>query len=299
MTKLFIIGNGFDIHHGIRSRYTDFAEWLKGVDPGVFNAVEEFIPTCIDARGNQLNAWSDLENNLANFDTDQLIDYGGNFLPSYGADDWSDAGHHDHEYELNRVISKVSVELHKRFVEWLRTLAIPGATLFPVSAVDPRGKFLNFNYTPTLQRIYGATDVLHIHGSLLDDASEIVLGHGWEPESRELLASHINEDTDTRVAGGYHLIDDYFSETFKPTEKIIERNRAFFESLRDVTEAFVLGHGMAEVDRLYYFEILDFVPKSTQWTISYYGNGCARMAQAANEIGIPIESAKFNTLDRI
>lgn len=299
MTRLFIIGNGFDIHHGVNSRYTDFAEWLKGVDRGVFNAVEEFIPTYIDSEGKQLNAWSDLENNLANFDTDQLMDYGDNFLPSYGADDWSDAGHHDHEYELERVISTVSVKLHERFVEWLRTLAIPTATLFPVTVVDPHGKFLNFNYTPTLQWIYGATDVLHIHGSLLDEASEIVLGHGWEPESREKLASHINEDTDTRVAGGYKLIDDYFNETFKPTEKIIERNRAFFESLHDVTEVFVLGHGMAEVDRLYYFEILDFVPKSTRWTISYHGNGHGRMAEAASEIGIQMEKATFHALDRL
>ncbi|MBQ2262463.1 MAG: hypothetical protein II336_13960 [Loktanella sp.] len=144
------------------------------------------------------------------------------------------------------------------------------------------------------------TEVLHIHGSLLGEASEIVLGHGWEPESREKLPSHINEDTDTRVAGGYNLIDDYFSETFKPTEKIIERNRAFFESLHDVTEVFVLGHGMAEFDRFYYFEILNFVPKSTRWPPpSYHGNGRGRMAEAVNEIGIPMERATFHALDRL
>ena len=29
MKNLFIIGNGFDIHHGINSRYSDYREWLK------------------------------------------------------------------------------------------------------------------------------------------------------------------------------------------------------------------------------------------------------------------------------
>lgn len=299
MTKLFIIGNGFDIHHGIHSRYTDFAGWLKNVDRQVFDAVEEFVPAYIDADGNQLNAWSDLENNLANFDTDQLMDYGANFLPSYGADDWSESGHHDHEYELDRVIRMVSVRLHQRFVEWLSALTIPSAIDLPVSVIDPGGRFLNFNYTPTLQRLYGVHDVLHIHGSLLDEAAQIVLGHGWEPESREKLASYIDEDTDTRVAGGYHLIDDYFGETFKPTEKIIERNRAFFESLHDVTEVFVLGHGMAEVDRSYYFELLNFVPKPAHWTISYHGNGRQRMGEAADEIGLPPHKVTFKTLDRL
>ena len=27
--NLFIIGNGFDIAHGLKTRYTDFAEYLK------------------------------------------------------------------------------------------------------------------------------------------------------------------------------------------------------------------------------------------------------------------------------
>ena len=32
MKSLYIIGNGFDIHHGIKSRYSDYREWLKEYD---------------------------------------------------------------------------------------------------------------------------------------------------------------------------------------------------------------------------------------------------------------------------
>ena len=66
MSKLFIIGNGFDIHHGVRSRYTDFADWVKTVDYDVHSAVETFLPAWVDAEGKVQNAWSDLEHNLEN-----------------------------------------------------------------------------------------------------------------------------------------------------------------------------------------------------------------------------------------
>lgn len=295
MTKLFIIGNGFDIHHGIKSRYTDFADWLKTVDPEVHEAVEEFLPTWVDPEGNVQNAWSDLENNLEYFDTDQLLEYGANFLPSYGADDWSDSGHHDFEYELDRVIRALSVGLHRNFVRWLGTLSIPTQTPFPVRSIDPRARFLNFNYTPTIQTLYGATNVLHIHGSLADKTSQIVLGHGWTPGAEDRWEDRIDEETDTRVAGGYRLIDDYFRETFKPTAEIIQRNRAFFTALGDVSEVYVFGHGLADVDAPYFAEMLGHMPENVDWTISYHGGARERekIETAAIEIGIATERARF------
>lgn len=289
MSKLFIIGNGFDIHHGIKSKYTDFAGWVESADNEVYRAVEEFLPTWVDREGNVQNAWSDLENNLEYFDTDQLLDYGSNFLPSYGADDWSESGHHDFEYELDRVIRALSVGLHRSFVRWLDTLSIPTETLVPVRSVDPQAKFLTFNYTPTIQRLYGATNVLHIHGSLADTTSQIVLGHGWTAGAEDRWEDRIDERTDTRVAGGYRLIDEYFRETFKPTAKIIQSNLAFFEGLSDVSEVYIFGHGLAQVDAPYFAEILRNVPAGVDWTISYFGDNRERekIETAAIKLGIP------------
>ncbi|WP_071797421.1 bacteriophage abortive infection AbiH family protein [Natronohydrobacter thiooxidans] len=295
MTKLFIIGNGFDVHHGISSRYTDFGSWLETVDREVHWAVEKFLPSWVDSEGNVQNAWSDLESNLEHLGTDQLLDYGLNFLPSYGADDWSDSGHHDFEYELDRVIRALSVGLHSNFVRWLGTLIIPTQTLLPVRAIDPQAQFLNFNYTPTLQSLYGAANVLHIHGTLADPASQIVLGHGWTPAANDRLGDRIDEDTDIRVAGGYLLIDEYFRETFKPTAEIIQRNKAFFTGLIDVSEVYVFGHGLAEVDAPYFAEMLKHLSKDVDWIISYHGGDRERekIETAAIKIGIPIKRARF------
>lgn len=34
--SLYILGNGFDIHHGINSKYSDYHEWLEKNDNGTY-----------------------------------------------------------------------------------------------------------------------------------------------------------------------------------------------------------------------------------------------------------------------
>lgn len=41
METLYIIGNGFDIHHGIRCSYRDSHEWLGGHHSGVIDKMDE------------------------------------------------------------------------------------------------------------------------------------------------------------------------------------------------------------------------------------------------------------------
>ena len=210
---------------------------------------------------------------MAAFDSDHVIDYAENFLVSYGAEDWSDADHHNFEYEIEQIVDGISRTLRKHFANWIRGLAIPLLGTVPlVNCINRRAKFLNFNYTPTLQALYGVQprQVLHIHGSAVDPDSLIVLGHGWERQANELLSRQVDEDTDTRVAGGYRLIDDYFDDTFKPTETILAQNQAFFDGLADVTDVFILGHALADVDALYIAEIVNKVPVTTRWTISWH-----------------------------
>jgi hypothetical protein len=265
--QLFIIGNGFDLAHGIPSKYSDFGRYLEIVDPKISALIGKFLSVDDDF-------WNYFEERLGSFDSDSVIDYAENYLPSYGADDWSDDGHHAFEYEIEQIVEGLSKQLRSRFAEWVRRLVMPPpGTFSPVRCIDPDAQFLSFNYTPTLQFLYGVPDlnVTHIHGRSVDENSKIVLGHGWERHGIDLLAAQINEDTDVRVGGGYRLIDDYFSETFKPTDKIIEQHRTFFDTLDGVSEIVVLGHSLSEVDASYIFEILDHInPLTTRWTISYY-----------------------------
>ncbi|MCB8999333.1 MAG: hypothetical protein H6540_04595 [Bacteroidales bacterium] len=51
--KLYIIGNGFDIHHGIKSKYSDFKDYVEKNDKVLFDSLEKYF--------NQDELWSDLK----------------------------------------------------------------------------------------------------------------------------------------------------------------------------------------------------------------------------------------------
>ena len=56
---LYVIGNGFDIHHCINSSYSDFREWMQEEHPDVMTDFEEAYGECDD------EWWADFENQLA------------------------------------------------------------------------------------------------------------------------------------------------------------------------------------------------------------------------------------------
>lgn len=279
--QLYIIGNGFDLHHQIASKYSDFATYLERVDRHIFSIAENYVVP-------EKNLWSYLEERLAEIDVDQIESHAENYLVPYGADDWSDSGHHDYEYEIEQICEAISKKLREHFADWVRQLEIPLHAPFPVRCIDPNSSFLNFNYTSTLQRIYGVPDnnILHIHGSAADHTSKIVLGHGWDRQRSELRSRFVDEETDVRVAGGFELIDELLAETFKPTKEILARNKAFFEDLSAVTEVFVLGHSLAQVDEPYFSAVLDHVESNAHWTVSFHSDEVATWL-AAKGIGIP------------
>jgi hypothetical protein len=252
-TRLYIIGNGFDLRHGIPSAYGNFKSFVRDLDSQVFRTVEKYLPA-----GQE---WWDLESALARIDVDYLIDDLAQFMPGYSADDWSDAGHHDFQYEMGRVTEGLSTELRARFGQWIRQLPIPSAATAPgrLRSLDPAAPFFNFNYTSTLRTVYGVPDenVLHIHGRADLPDSELVLGHGWNPVERRSLNDRADiEDLDTRLVEGQEILDRYFSETFKPSARLIEQNHSFFDRLLGVEEVCLLGHSIQGVDWPYYRRLL-------------------------------------------
>nr|WP_246387712.1 bacteriophage abortive infection AbiH family protein [Gluconacetobacter sacchari] len=261
---MFIVGNGFDLHHKIPSSYHEFGSYLRRIDPSTWKTVSEYLN--FDA-----NFWAYFEERLASFDEDAVIGYAEQFMGSYGADDWSDASHHDFEYEIEQIVDALSRKLHDHFDAWIKQLPppVPGSYM-PVRCINRRASYLTFNYTPTLETIYDVprNNILHIHGNCAVSDDQLLLGHGWERLNEEKLSSKIDEDTDTRLAGGYQLIDRYFADTFKPTHSILERNVAFFSSITDVNEVIVLGHSLSDVDAPYLCEVIRCIRPSANWTVS-------------------------------
>lgn len=294
---LYVIGNGFDRHHDIPSDYRDFGRYLAAVDYDTYREVEAYFNVDDEF-------WWQFEQQLANFDTDAAIDYASQFLMSYGADDWSDSGHHDYQYELDRVVEAISKTLQERFAQWVRQLPIPSLSSCNKGPLplDPTAFYLNFNYTQTLQWTYGIPDsqILHIHGKASDPTDRLILGHGWERTAFDSLNHGIDmSEADIRVVEGNEIVDGYFSATFKPTAQIIAHNQTFFSNLKAIRQIYVMGHSLAEVDAPYFAEIIKNIDTSSvRWMISYHRNPPDAHAKFS-KFGINMSLASFATLDDV
>lgn len=263
---LYIIGNGFDLWHGIPSSLASFKDYVRGCDRDIYREIGDYLPTRDD--------WSDIETALAELDVDAIIDNLGHFMGDYGADDWSDSGHHDFQYEVENLVDRLSVGMRRRFGEWIRRLPIPTWETTPqrLTSLDTTAAFLNFNYTSTLSTTYGipSKHVLFIHGCAAQADEDLVLGHAWDPKVRKPLNDREDiAEMDTRLVEANDLLDSYFSDTFKRSDVLIAENAPFFESLKQVRNVFVLGHSLANVDAAYFKALLAQPAVATaRWSIA-------------------------------
>ncbi len=264
---LYIIGNGFDLYHGISSRYADFEKYVEIHDRDLHSTIEQYFDSYL--------YWSSIEQALADFDADLLKQNSLNFLMSYGADDWSDSYHHDYQNEINSVTEKLSGTLIGHFKCWLCQLDIPDSFVFKekLNYIDNDGIYLTFNYTNTLNKIYSVPNsrILFIHGKAVDEDSNLILGHAWNPKERQKMYNDDYSEQDIRVIEGNEIIDSYFERTYKPTHEIINNNLCFFAKLHDIEIIYILGHSISKVDMEYFKKIFQSIDSSTvQWKVSYY-----------------------------
>ncbi len=294
--RLYIIGNGFDLHHGLKSRYWDFRAYLVDKDNDLVEKLEEYFGD--DA------LWSDFEETLSYLDTEQIIDECSNYLVSYGAEDWSDAYHHDYQYEVQKRIDIITEDLKKRFTEWILQLTLPADVTGKKISLKPNSSFINFNYTDTLQKLYGVTDIniFYIHNKAVDNNSTLILGHSRDPKTNKTLEEQYNdEDTDVRVAEGNQILNSYFEQTYKSTGTIIAENGHYFEELKDIKEIYVLGHSLSDVDLPYFQEIIKHIDKaSVKWKVSIYNKKeLLHHSEIFKLLDIDTKLVKFQRLNNI
>ena len=66
---LYIIGNGFDIAHGIKSRYADFKAFVfSNGNPQLIDLMDVFF-------SNKRELWGDVENALGEYDENRILDF--------------------------------------------------------------------------------------------------------------------------------------------------------------------------------------------------------------------------------
>ena len=269
MKDLYVIGNGFDIHHGIPSSYKNFRTWLEDNDSDLLSRMDEVLGLCTD------EWWNEFETNLGkvyavkDFTEEVALENSPNLASEeFRSGDWDNA-----RYEVEDRLGSLIADLKADFQLWASQLP-PGDDGEVVLVNSKEASFLTFNYSLTLEKLYGIRpeQVLHIHGSALDKES-IIVGHGRSYSViRDELDDPLPEPPDDVPAEEYEKwfqevatanADDYSTQQAKDAAAsalysihkdvagIIAHNTAFFRSLKDVERIHIYGLSFADTDLPY------------------------------------------------
>jgi hypothetical protein len=156
MRTLYIIGNGFDLQHGLPTKYSDFHNYLKNSRGGAeleYN-LERFFAGDI---------WADFEKALGAFDIPVIIDDNRHLLPDEDSDRGGDR-YIAPDY-AERLVDELTTGVLNRLNEWILSVKYPQNIQSLKLPLDICGYFLSFNYTETLEDVYKipTQNILHIH----------------------------------------------------------------------------------------------------------------------------------------
>lgn len=281
---LFVIGNGFDLYHGVQSRYEDFHKWL--IANRVWSRFEDIEQHFIVP-----DLWSNLEENLGAFDSEEC------------GEDWSIATPlgifingqlictaREVNEDFDEKLREWREEMLRGLAEWVKTLRPAGKyPKLPIVSLDAH--YLNFNYTRTLEDYYGIDpcQIWHIHGVAGVPWESLQLGHNFEVEDpldedeKDYNPEVFDEDRVTPV----QQLNDHVRKWRKPVQEIIQRHADFWEGLREVSKVFLLGFSLGRVDEPYIRKIAEVVRQDVVWWCSWYGSGeDAKIRNILTSVGV-------------
>ncbi len=244
MNRLVIVGNGFDLHHRMKTRYTDYRDYLLSIG-------EDNIVTCFEKCDEIAPEymWNRLEEVIGMLSYEDAYCY----LTSYGSDEWRDSAHHDFQYEIDKM-TEYWPGLKDNLIGWIQNIKYTNEDVRLRKLISESTCFLSFNYTNTLEVLYDVSKskITYIHGDA-SKSNELVLGHrsdDWYPEW-----DRTNSDEDVRLLEASKTMDRHFENTKKRIEDIILRHKDFFKTSCEYDEIYVLGLSYNDTDRMYLQEI--------------------------------------------
>lgn len=250
MTTLYIIGNGFDLYHGLPTCYRQFYTFAKET----LDELCEYYS--LDFSKDE--PWCDFEASLGKYDWKAL----------YTTYDYTDVASEDFKpseaFGLHDELAEQSdqlVEIIRRcFQEWIESIDI--STAKAKLDISKNAYFITFNYTSTLELIYkiDETKILHIHGraDILDD---LIFGHGETIEEEQEVDEN-GDSTRTIFSDAENAAKYPFYALKKPVDDILTTHENFFETIKNMREIIIMGHSLNRIDLPYFKKIAKLNPDS-------------------------------------
>lgn len=292
--KLYITGNGFDIHHGLDTSYFSFGYFLRSHQSDLYNNLVEFVgftdlPENLDKlHRDEHPLWREFESNLAGLDSQAVLDAFTDYLPNLGDPEFHDRDWYTFDIEMKRILENLTDGLFTQFESFISQVKYP--ELIPDKRLQlfNNALFINFNYTSTIESYYNIknSQILYIHGNVSVPGKRLILGHGIDPknfeehpetpptgvtdEELQQWYQNISDNYDYAYESGKHTLNQYFTHSFKNTKEVISAGQAFFSRLAAVNEVIIIGHSLSAVDMPYFAAIKQLVHPNTTWTATWY-----------------------------
>lgn len=265
MKHLYIIGNGFDIHTGLATRYADFQLWLENYYPFIYENMQAVYD--IEAEW-----WNDFEVQLGNLDINKFV---SKFTPpAKSIDEITAKAKRKREFEKRynmppslhfdsycaRRLNGLLDVLQYCFEKWVDNCqrSITAPKYIHIEKED--SFFINFNYTDVLEMLYEIPEesVFHIHGQS-SKHERLIYGH-----NKSLYGSSMSNDEE-QVAfelNKYHK---------NPYEHIF-KHQELQKILKDVEYVHIYGFSFSAVDEDYMDWFFNNVSATSQWEVSWFSN---------------------------
>ena len=290
MKRLFIIGNGFDLAHGIHSSYEDFRKYLvfklETITGKNFNNFDFFNSNILtndyietpendlltilyflsvsEYKGSLDIEWKNVEKSVGELDFSEF-----EYL-------YIDESKDDKEYRANWINHDLFLpyvdlltEIPSYFREWICQISLSNIRINKniQKFFNDNTIFLCFNYTNTLEKVYniGRHNICYIHGNA-NEKTDIYFGHGNDLTYDDFINSISNLNYFS-VADEYCEINDILR---KPVKNIIDNNLEFFFFFFDVDQIYSYGFSYGEVDQPYIRKICESIPLNCEWYINSF-----------------------------
>jgi hypothetical protein len=254
-TKLYIIGNGFDLFHDLPTKYEDFRAYILRNKAELQDQFESYF----DLSSQDDSQWNNFEQDLATFSSDTFLDH-HNFVDEM-SDDFERKDVYGLEDEMSNETDRLVSDIKEHFEKWIAEIEL--CNVNPKIVLDPKAKFLTFNYTLTLEQIYTIpkNNIFHIHGSVDMPSESLIFGHC---QDRSKYDSNEFEYHPFSTAEEYSRYPIHAFQ--KPVKEIITKHKEYFNNLKNVEEIFTIGHSLNVVDLPYIKEIITNCPNA-KWII--------------------------------
>lgn len=264
MKHLYIIGNGFDIFTGLKTRYSDFKMWLEYSYPFVYENMQE----AYEMEGEW---WNDFEQQLGKLDVKRYVRKFTSPEPSVEEIVKQIKGKkvlekkqnlppnlHRNSFCANRLKGLLDI-LQYCLEKWIEHVQCVVTELNYVDIEVDNSFFINFNYTDVIEWLYKIPEerVLHIHGRSTK-REHLFFGHGNHLFGQG--ASSVDEEKTLYELNRYEK---------NPYEHILKYDE-LTKRMSDVEIVHIYGFSFSTIDEDYIDWIFRVVSKNCRWEVSWY-----------------------------